>query len=124
MGTSNFAALALAGQRSRSTALPIRVPQRLASRGNVGGMKLRGGCERLHGRVIAKHEIQHMAEKMRVGGGRAQGLRTNPAFGQKRAQPLGVAGDEGKRLNCNDFSYFPGILNRLFQLMCLPFRNL
>ena len=63
-------------------------------------------------------------EKMRVGRGGAQGLRTDSAFGQEQAQPLGVAGDEGKRLNRNDFSYFAGVVNRLFQLMCLPFRNL
>ena len=52
---------------------------------------------------------------MRIGGGRAQGLRADSAFGQEQAQPLGLAGDEGKRLNRNDFSDFPGVLNRLFQ---------
>ena len=58
---------------------------------------------------------------MRVGGGRAQGLRADPAFGQERAQPLGVAGDEGKRLNCNDFSDFAGVVNRLSQLVMFAF---
>ena len=101
-----------------------RVAERLAGRGDVGGMKLRGGGERLHGRVIAQHEIEHAAEKMRIGGGRTQRLRTDPAFGQEQAQPLGIAGDEGKRLNRNDFSDFAGVVNRLSQLMCLPFRNL
>ena len=61
------------------------------------------------------HEIEHAGQEMRVGGGRAQGLRTDPGFGQEQAQPLGIAGDEGKRLNRNDFSYFPGVVNRLFQ---------
>ena len=62
-----------------------------------------------------------LARKSRVGGGGAQGLRANSAFGQEQAQPLGIAGDEGKRLNRNDFSYFPGVVNRLFQLIRLPF---
>ena len=44
-----------------------------------------------------------------------------PDLGQEQAQPLGVAGDEGKRLNRNDFSHFPGVVNRLFQLMLFAF---
>ena len=59
---------------------------------------------------------------MRVGGGRPQRLRAQSAFGQEQAQPLGVAGNEGQRLNRNDFSYFPGVVNRLFQQAGLPFR--
>ena len=51
---------------------------------------------------------------MRVGGGRAQRLRADPAFGQEQAETLGVAGDEGKRLNRNDFSYFAGVVNSFF----------
>ena len=88
------------------------------------GMKLRGARERLHGCVIAQHEIEHAGEKMRVGGGRAQGLRADPALGQKQAQPLGIAGDKGKRLNRHDFSYFAGVVSRLCHRRCLPFRNL
>ena len=83
-------------------------------RGNVGGMELRGARKCLHGCVIAQDEIEHAGQEMRVGGGRAQGLRTDPGLGQEQAEPLGVAGDEGKRLNRNDFSYFPGIVNSAF----------
>ena len=46
----------------------------------------------------------------------------NPAFGQKQAQPLRIGRNEGQRLNRNDFSYFPGVVNRLFQQTGLPFR--
>src|SRR6266850_705084 len=50
-----------------------------------------------------------------VGGGRAQRLRADPAFGQKKTQPFRIAGNKTQRLNCNDFSHFPGVVNRLFQ---------
>ena len=39
-----------------------------------------------------------------------------PRLGQELTQPFGIAGNEGKRLNCNNFSHFAGVLNRLFQL--------
>jgi Tfp pilus assembly pilus retraction ATPase PilT len=53
---------------------------------------------------------------IRVDGGRgAQRLRTDAAFGQEQAQPFGIAGNKTQRLNCNDFSHFAGIVNRLFQ---------
>ena len=68
------------------------------------------------------HEIEHMGQKLRVGGSRPQRLRANSAFGQKQAQPLGIGGNEGQRLNRNDFSDFPGVVNRLFQQTGLPFR--
>lgn len=87
-------------------------------------MKLRGGRERLHGGVIPHHEIEHADEEMRVGRGRAQRLRADPAFGQELAQTLGVAGNEGKCLNRNDFSYFLGLVKGFLQRNCLPFRNL
>ena len=109
---------------SRDIALPMRVVQRLMGGCNVGGIKLRGGRERLYGCVVAQDEIEHAGQKMRVGGGRAQRLRADPAFGQKRTQTFGVPCDEGEGLNCNDFSHFPGVVNRLFQLRYLPFRNL
>jgi hypothetical protein len=63
-----------------------------------------------------------MSQKLRVGGGGAQRLRTDSAFGQKQAQPLRLGGNEGQRLNRNDFSDFPGVVNRLFQQAGLPFR--
>src|ERR1700722_17276340 len=91
---------------------------------DVGRMKLRDTRKGLHGCVIPHHEVEHAGEKARVGGGMAQRLRTQPAFGQEQAQPLGVAGDEGKRLNRNDFSNFPGVSNRLLQERYLPFANL
>ena len=86
------------------------------------GCELRGGRERLHGCVIAHDEIEHAGQKLRVGGGRAQRLRADAGLGQKQAQPLGVAGNEGQRLNRNDFSYFAGVVNRLCQRDDLPFR--
>jgi hypothetical protein len=61
---------------------------------------------------------------LRIGGGTPQGLRPNPALGQKHAQPLGVARDESERLNRNDFSYFPGVMGRFSQAAYLPFPNL
>jgi hypothetical protein len=123
-GKSRWGRQALALTRSRDIALPIGVFQRLARRGDIGGVKVGGSCERFHGCVIAQDEIEHAAEKMRIGRSGAQGLRTDSAFGQEQAQPLGVARDKGKRLNGNNFSYFPGVVNRLSQLVCLPFRNL
>ncbi len=80
----------------------------------------RGKC--LHGCVISHDEIEHMSQKLRVGGGRPQRLRADSAFGQKQAQPLGLGGNEGQCLNCNDFSHFAGVVNRLFQKTGLPFR--
>ena len=100
----------------------MRVAQHLTGGGDVGRMQLGRGRKRLHGCVIAHDEIEHMSQKSRVGGGCAQRLRADSAFGQKKAQPLRLGGNEGKRLNCNDFSYFPGVVNRLFQLIGLPFR--
>ena len=64
------------------------------------------------------------AREMRVGDGRAQRLRTDSTFGEEKAKTLRVAGDKRERLNRNDFSYFTGIVNRLFQRQCLPFRKL
>ncbi len=83
--------------------------------GNVGGMELRGGRERLHCCVITHDEIEHMGEETRVRGGGAQRLRADPALGQKQAKALGIAGNERKRLNRNDFSYFSGAVSRLLQ---------
>src|SRR5229473_129051 len=78
------------------------------------------GKSRLARRARARLVSRHITLPVRV----AQRLRADSALGQKQAQPLGIAGDEGKRLNRNDFSYFPGIMSRLSQWMCLPFRNL
>jgi hypothetical protein len=61
---------------------------------------------------------------MWLGCSRTEGLRPDPRFGQEQAQPPGIAGDEGKRLNGNYFSYFPGVVNRLLGQSYLPFRNL
>ena len=108
--------------RSRHVALPTGIVERLMGRSDVGGMELRGARESLHCCVIAHDEIEHAGEESRVGRGVTQGLRTDAGFGQEQAQPLGIAGDEGKCLNCNDFSYFPGVVNRLSQLKGLPFR--
>ena len=59
-------------------------------------------------------------EEARVGGRCPQGGRPNPGFGQERAQPLGIASHEIQGLNRNNFSDFPGVLNRLFQAaVCL-----
>ena len=49
-------------------------------------------------------------------------LRTDAAFGQEKAQPFRIAGNKTQRLNCNDFSHFARVVNRLFQQMGLPFR--
>ncbi len=87
--------------------------QHVARGGDLGRIELRDGRERLHGSVIAQDEFEHAGQKMRVGGGRAQRLRADPGFGQKQAETLGVAGDEGKRLNRNDFSYFAGVVSAL-----------
>ena len=65
-------------------------------RGNVGWMKLRSLRKRLHGRVIAHHEIKHMRQESGISGGAAQGLRSDPGFGQERAQPFGIACDKRK----------------------------
>ncbi len=78
--------------------------------------------EGLHGGVIAHHEIEHAEEEIRVGGGIAQGLRTDACLSQEQAKPLRIAGDEGERLNRNDFSDFARVVNRLFQGLGLPFR--
>ncbi|SHN85424.1 hypothetical protein SAMN05444170_6289 [Bradyrhizobium erythrophlei] len=78
-------------------------------RGHVGRMKLRSFRKCLHGRVIAHHEIKHARQESGIGRCTTQCLRTDPALGQEPAQPLGIARDKGKRLNGNDFSYFPGV---------------
>jgi len=69
----------------------MRVAQHLAGGGDVGRMELGGIRERLHGCVITHDEIQYGSQKLRVGGGRPQRLRANPAFGQKKPQPFGIA---------------------------------
>src|SRR5205807_9628248 len=65
--------------------------------------------------IVAHDEIQHTRKEVRIGSGGAQGLRSDAAFGQKQAQTLRFAGDKRERLNRNDFSYFPRVVNRLFQ---------
>jgi hypothetical protein len=60
---------------------------------------------------------------MRVCGGSAQRLWTDAGFGQEQAQPFGSSGNEGKRLNGNDFSHFARVLCSLFHRPDLPFRN-
>ena len=91
--------------------------------GDVGRVQLRDLRERLHGGVIPHHEIEHAGQKLRVAGGRPQGFRPDTAFGQELTQPLRFAGNKAQRLNCNDFSYFAGVMNRLLQVGYLPFRN-
>lgn len=91
---------------------------------DVCRMKLGDLGKSLHGCVIAHDEIEHMSEESRIGGGAAQGVGSDSAFGEERAQPLGIACDKGKRLNRNDFSYFPGVPRGLSQGTYLPFRNL
>jgi len=108
---------------SRHIALPCRVVQRLMGRGNVGWMKLRCFRKCLHRRIVAHHKIEHMRQESGIGGGSAQRLRADPGFGQKRAQPFGIACDKGKRLNRNDFSDFSRVPLRFSQDSDLPFAN-
>ena len=117
-----FAALVPARARSRHVALPMRVAQHLAGGGDIGRVQFGSRRKRLYGSVIAHDEIEYMSQKLRVGGGRAQRLRTDSGLGKEQAQPLRIASNEAQRLNCNDFSYFSGVVNRLFQLVGLPFR--
>jgi len=92
--------------------------------GNVGGVKLRSGCEGFDSVVIPHDEVEHAREKMRIGCGMTQGIWTNPALSQKRPQPFGIAGNKGKRLNRNDFSHFAWVMRGSSQQLYLPFRNL
>ena len=91
---------------------------------NVGRMKFRGVSECSYGCVIAHDEIEYMRQESRIGSCTSQGFRSDAAFGQERAKPLGVSRDKGKRLNCNDFSCFPGISRGFSQGAYLPFRGL
>jgi hypothetical protein len=100
----------------------MRVAQHLAGGGDIGRMQLRNARKRLHGCIVAHHEIEHGTQKLRVCRGRPQRLRANAAFGQKQPQSLRVASNKTQRLNCNDFSHFAGVVNRLFQYLGLPFR--
>ena len=81
----------LARLASRHIALPVGVTQRLAVRGDMGWMKLRGAGKGFHGRIITQHEIEHRAQEMRVSRGRLQGFRTDSAFGEEKAETLGVS---------------------------------
>jgi len=109
---------------SRHVALPFRIVQRLMGGGNVGRMKFGSRGKSLHGCVIAHDEIEHMRKESRIGRSTAKRVRPDPAFGQERTQPLGVAGNKRKCLNGNDFSHFPGVSRGLSQAGYLPFRNL
>jgi hypothetical protein len=62
----------------------VRVAQHLAGGGDIGRVQLRGARKRLHGGVVAHHEIEHRGQKLRVGRGRPQRLRPDPAFGQEK----------------------------------------
>src|SRR5579863_7614889 len=109
---------------SRHIALPFRIAQRLMGSRDIGRMKLRGLGESLHAGIVPHHEIEHMRQEARVGSGAAQRVGPNPALGEERTQPFGISGHERKRLNRNDFSYFPGISGGFSQALNLPFRNL
>jgi len=89
---------------------------------HVCWVQLRGLRERLHGGVIAHHELQHGGQKFRVGRCRAQRFRADSRFGQELAEPPGLAGNEGQRLNRNDFSDFAWVVEQAFSTDGLPFR--
>jgi hypothetical protein len=78
-------------------------------------MKIGGLCETVDGCVISQDEIEHADKKLRIGRGATEVLGTDSGFGQKGPQKPGIPADEVKRLNRNEFSYFAGILNSLFQ---------
>jgi hypothetical protein len=109
---------------SRHVALQILIVQRLVGRGNVGRMQLGDVGKCFDGRVVAHDKIEYMGQESGIGGSAAQRFGSDAAFSQERTQPFGIAGDKGKRLNCNDFSYFPRVSRGLSQGANLPFRNL
>lgn len=91
---------------------------------NVGRVEFRGLRERLHRGIVSHHKIEHMRKKPWVCGGAAQRVGPDSAFGEKGTQAFRIARDERKRLNCNDFSYFPRISSGFSQAGYLPFGNL
>ncbi len=72
-------------------------------------MKFAGVGERLHGGVVAQHEIEHAGEKPRIARRRAQRLRTEARLGEKPSEPFGIAGHEGKRLDRHDLGGLTGV---------------
>ncbi len=58
--------------------------------------------------LVAEHMLEHAGEKARLARGVANGVRRQfRVAARKRAEPLGLFGDEGKRLNCQHFRRFP-----------------
>ncbi len=94
--------------------------QDLAGGGDIGRRQLRGVGKRLHGRIVAHHEVEHGRRNC----GSAAAVRSvsgpMPLSARKRPKSFGIAGNEAQRLNCNDFSHFAGVVNRLFhRWVCL-----
>ena len=59
-------------------------------------------------RLVGGEVLQHAGEEARLGGGRANLGRPDAGCREKAAQPFRLAGDEGKRLNCQAFRRFLG----------------
>jgi len=107
------------GKRSRHVTLPVGIAQRLGGPRQCCGWS----CEAvrtLHGSIIPHHEVEHMRQKFRVGGGRAQSLRADPVSARNSLSAR-VAGNEGKCLNRNDFSHFSGIVEQVFSTEMFAF---
>ncbi len=68
---------------------------------------------------IAEHMLKHAGQKVRLSGGVAKRVRPNSGQGQKGAEPLGILGEKGKRLNSHHFRHFARISSGL--LHAVPF---
>ncbi len=62
---------------------------------------------------IVQNEIEHRAEKLRIAGGRPQGLGAEPGLGEKPTKLLGIGCDMAKRLNRHGFRGLPGCCQTL-----------
>ena len=103
----------------------MRIAQRLRAAAMLVGMEFARRCANVITVASSRStKSEHGGRNRGSAAAVRKGLRAKADFGQEQAQPLRIAGDEGQRLNRNDFSDFPGVVNRLFHLVRLPFRNL
>jgi len=93
----------------------VGITERLMGGGNIRRVQARSCSEGIHGFVIPHDEIEYADEELGIAGGAAQCLRAKSGFGQKPTEQFGVAADKRNRLNRNDFSSFPRVLQRFLQ---------
>src|SRR5262249_28317811 len=111
------------GRSSWYFALPGTAGKRGPAPVEVGRTEIIFCRERRNQPVVGSHIFEDPSQKSGLARGRANLAGANAGYGEKAAEPFGVARDERKGLNRKPFCLLPGRCRALFHLVNLPFRN-